>query len=247
MRVLRFRASPAPVLGWLAIAITIANGPARADVTPHPLFSDNMVLQRGLPVPVWGTADAGETVTVSIQDQQASATAADGTWKVRLAELKVGGPYTLTITGKNTVAIKNVLVGEVWVCSGQSNMAMALRGCADADSVIAASSDPMLRLFTVPRTTSDQPLRDIKAEGFPLRAGQSVWKEAGPATVGSFSGVGYFFGRDLRKALGVPIGLINSSVGGTPAEAWTAPTALKAAMLKDVYERDAQGWAAACS
>ena len=155
--------------------------------------------------------------------------------------LKAGGPYTLTIAGKNTCAINNVLVGEVWVCSGQSNMAMSLSRCADAEREIAASKDPMLRLFTVPQKTSDTPLGDMSAEGFPLRGGQGGWKEAGPVTVGSFSGVGYFFGRDLRKALDVPVGLINSSVGGTPAEAWTSREGLESdPSLKEVFARDAQ-------
>jgi sialate O-acetylesterase len=214
---------------------------ATADVRPHPLFADNMVLQRGKPVPVWGTADDGERVTVKIQEQEAQTTARDGKWMVRLKELKAGGPYTLTIAGKTTCVISNVLVGEVWVCSGQSNMAMTLSRCADAERVIAASKDPMLRLITVPQKTSDTPLGGMSTEGPPLRSGQGGWKEAGPATVGSFSGVGYFFGRDLREALGVPVGLINSSVGGTPAEAWTSREGLASdPSLKDIFTRDAE-------
>ena len=203
-------------------------GSALAEVTPHPLFSDTVVLQRGMAVPDWGTADDGERVTVKIQNQEGQATARDGKWMVRLKELKAGGPYMLTITGKTTCVIGNVLVGEVWICSGQSNMAMNLSRCADAERVMAASKDPMLRLFTVP-------------EGAPLRRGQGGWKEASPGTVGSFSGVGYFFGRDLRAALDVPVGLINSSDGGTPAEAWIRREGLESEpSLKDILARDAQ-------
>ena len=149
----------------------------------------------------------------------------------------------MTIAGKNTCVIGNVLVGEVWVCSGQSNMAMSLSRCAEAERVIAASKDPMLRLFTVPQKMSDTPLGDMSIEGFPLRSGRGGWKEAGPGTVGSFSGVGYFFGRDLRQALDVPVGLINSSVGGTPAEAWTSREGLESdPSLKDIFGAIGRPW-----
>ena len=215
-------------------------GLARADVKPHPLFADGAVLQREIAVPVWGTADDGEKVTVKIQDQAASTEAKDGKWLVRLKPLKAGGPFTLTIAGKNTIELKDVLVGEVWVCSGQSNMAMTMNRTYEADKAIAGSKDPMLRLFSVPGKVSDEPLRDFNAKGFPLQARQA-WKAAEPGSVRNFSAVGYYFGRDLRKALGVPVGLINSSVGGTPAEAWTSRQALESnPEFKSVFAADAQ-------
>jgi sialate O-acetylesterase len=123
--------------------------------------------------------------------------------------------------------IQNVFVGEVWICSGQSNMAMTLGGCDNAQEVIAKSADPMLRLFTVPREPSDTPLGDIKSQAQTSASPVEPWPAAGPTTVPGFSAVGYFFGRDLRKALNVPVGIINSSVGGTPAEAWTSMETLK--------------------
>jgi sialate O-acetylesterase len=120
-------------------------------------------------------------------------------------------------------------------------MAMSLSRCADAERVIADSKDPMFRLLTVPQKTSDTPLGDMSIEGFPMRSGQGGWKEADPGTVGRFSGVGYYFGRDLRKAIDVPVGLINSSVGGTPAEAWTSREGLESdPSLKEVFARDAK-------
>src|SRR5438067_6013603 len=150
----------------LLIAAVIALTPstaARADVKPHPLFSDHMVLQRNVPLPVWGTADPGEQVIVSIKGEvhefiQPAVTAnADGTWKVQLATLPAGGPYVLTVKGKNTVTIKDVLVGEVWVCSGQSNMEWRLDRTFECAKAIELATNPMLRLFTVQKTTADSP------------------------------------------------------------------------------------------
>jgi len=185
-----------------------------ADVKPAGLFSDNAVLQQGISVPVWGTAGDGEHVTVSFQDQTVATVAKDGKWMVRLAPLKAGGPFALTITGNNTVEIRNVLVGEVWVAGGQSNMQFTVdwSGVEAASDVKVASSDPMLRLLSVPWLSSTRPAPDVNAR----------WAEAGPDTVGGFSAVAYFFGRDLRKALGVPVGMVNASVGATFVEAWTA-------------------------
>jgi sialate O-acetylesterase len=234
-------------LAFAALAL-VPHGAAVAKVTPHPLFSDDAVLQRSKAVPVWGTADEGEKVTVTIQGQEAAATTKDGKWLVTLKPLKAGGPFTLTITGDkegSPTEFKNVLVGEVWVCSGQSNMQWTLNNTVGAKETIEASADPMLRLFSVPGRTSQTELTDIQAEAFPLKAGRNVWKEAGPNTVPSFSAVGYYFGRDLRKALDVPVGLISSSVGGTPAEAWTRRSALESEpSLKNLFEDDARAMAA---
>ena len=179
-----------------------------------------MVLQRGKEVPVWGTAADGEKIIVEIDmkaiKETKETTAKDGKWMVRLAALQAGGPYTLTIKGKNTVTLKNVLVGEVWVCSGQSNMEMSVNSSADAKRNIAESKNPMIRLFTVPKNPQPTPQTDVVGK----------WVECGPVTVGGFSAVAYFFGRDLQKTLNVPVGLIHTSWGGTAAEPWTTREAL---------------------
>jgi sialate O-acetylesterase len=136
---------------------------------------------------------------------------------VRLEPLKAGGPFPMTIAGENTLELKNILVGEVWLCSGQSNMAWPIMWSANPQQVLVNSKDPMLRLFMVPRGPSEVPLHDVR----------SRWQECGPETLPDFSAVAYFFGRDLRKALNVPVGLINSSVGGTPAKCWASAKTLK--------------------
>ncbi len=219
-------------LASLVAAILILPGPAlHAVVKPNSLFSDGVVLQRGISVPVWGTANDGERVTVEFQGQTVVTTAKDGRWLVRLKRLKAGGPFTLSITGDNSIVITNVLVGEVWVCSGQSNMAFQLSRAENAQDAIAAAGDPELRLFTVPRSAVDTPQADAPGS----------WKASTPETAASFSAVAYFFGRDLRRALQVPVGLINSSVGGTPAEAWTSRAALERdPELKGILERQAE-------
>lgn len=189
---------------------------ASADVRLPALISDNMVLQQKAEVPIWGWAEDGEVVTVQIQNQKATATAQGGKWMVRLKPLKAGGPFTLTIAGKNRIELKNVLVGEVWICGGQSNMQWQLRQTDGAEAEIARANYPQIRLITVPRLEVDKPVDDIKAE----------WKETTPETVATFSAVGYYFGRDLQKALNVPVGLINNAVGGSPAESWMQDSAL---------------------
>jgi sialate O-acetylesterase len=199
---------------WLVglVLAGLAAAPAAAAVKTHGLFSDNMVLQRQLPVPIWGTADDGETITVTFQDRKATTTAKDGKWLVRLEALKEGGPFEMTIAGKSdTLTIKNVLVGEVWVASGQSNMQWSVDASADPVGVKAAATNPQIRLYTVPRRGIDTPQSDV----------QGKWEVCSPDTVGAFSAVAYHFGVDLQKALDMPVGLISSNYGGTPAEAWT--------------------------
>jgi sialate O-acetylesterase len=199
---------------------------ASADVKPHVLFTDGAVLQRDTPVPVWGTADDGEKVTVKFQGQEVSTTAKDGKWFVKLAELKAGGPSTLTIEGKNKVEVVDVLVGEVWICSGQSNMEWTLNKAAEIATATESgkANDPMLRLYTVPKAVSDEPLDTIKRNESP---GQRAWLTSDAESAARFSAVGYFFGRDLRKALNVPVGLIHTSWGGTASEAWTSKKTLE--------------------
>jgi len=212
----------------LIVALLVVGASSRAAVKPHSLFTDNAVLQQGVPVPVWGTANDGEKVTVEFAGQKVSTTASNGQWKVTLRPLKASAdPQTMTIRGENTVEIKNILVGEVWVASGQSNMQWALHQSAEAPQAMAAANDPQLRLFSVPRVVADTPQHDVNAS----------WQVGSPQTVSNFSAVAYFFGRDLRKALGVPVGLIHTSWGGTPAEAWTARETLEAdPMLKKLIE-----------
>jgi sialate O-acetylesterase len=202
----------------LLLIIAFIAGNASADVKLPALISDGMVLQQGIDVPLWGWADEGESVTVEFQKQKVTATARDGKWVVRLKPLKAGGPFTLTISGKNKIELKDVLVGEVWICSGQSNMAWRLNQTDNAEAEIASAKYPMIRLFTVPRLEVDAPVNDVKGS----------WKECGPETVATFSAVGYYFGRDLHKARNVPIGLINNAVGGSPAESWMNAGVLKA-------------------
>ena len=209
----------------LAVLAVSTGSAASAAVKPHGLFTNNMVIQRDMPVPVWGTADDGETVTVELAGRTASATAKGGAWKIRLEPMKAGGPFTMTIRGQNAVVLRNVMVGEVWVCSGQSNMAMPLKRCANAEQDIAASANPMLRLFTVERTAVDKPL------SAPIVA--HPWVQAGPKTTPEFSGTAYYFGRDLQPALKMAVGLIHTSWGGSPAEAWTdKPTLMSDPDLK---------------
>jgi sialate O-acetylesterase len=204
-------------LGALVGLAALLGSPAGAEVKPHGLFTDGAVLQQGMKVPVWGTASDGEKVTVSFRDQKVSTTAQGGQWMAWLKPLKAGGPDTLKISGQNTVEVKNVLVGEVYICSGQSNMEFGLASAANGPEAVAASKDPMLRLNIIPKATSETPLHEVN----------SPWKESGPDTSGGFSAVGYFFGRDLRRALKVPVGLIESNWGGTVAEAWTSNPTLE--------------------
>jgi sialate O-acetylesterase len=202
---------------WLCAA-------ARADVHPHALFSDGMVLQQGVTCPVWGRAEPGEEVQVTLQADKAVAEASgkadekEGRWRVELPAQKAGGPYTLTIRGKNTVTVNDVLVGEVWVCSGQSNMEWPVRFAAEAKQTIESANHPRLRLFTVPHRIRDTPMRGVKGK----------WAECSPTTVAGFSAVAYHFGRHLQEALAVPVGLIQTAWGGTVAEAWTSREALQA-------------------
>ena len=230
-------------LASLLIGPTLAS----ADVKPHVLFTDGAVLQRDMPVPVWGTADDGEKVTVKFQGQEVGTTAQGGKWMVKLAALKASGePSTLTIEGKNKVEVADVLVGEVWICSGQSNMEWPLSKAANAEEAASKAADPMLRLYSVPRAVADEPLDTIKRNESP---GQRAWLSSDPDSAAKFSAVGYFFGRDLRKALGVPVGLIHASWGGTAAETWTSRKTLESnpalKVLLDDYQKILERYPAA--
>lgn len=211
-----------------AVTAGVAAPAARADVKLHPLFSDHMVLQRGCPVPVWGTAAAGEKVTVTGPNgATAEATAdADGKWMAKLPELKPGVGFTLTVKGANTVELTDVLVGDVWLCSGQSNMEWKLGGLGrdgQGKAVADKAANPRIRLFDVPNVTAATP-----QSTFPVAGKSGMWLECTPDTALNFSAVGYFFGRDIEKAQDVPVGLVSSDWGGTPAQAWTSVAGMAA-------------------
>lgn len=201
------------------VALVVAPSVAQARVTANGMFSDNAVLQQGIKLPIWGTADDGEKVTVSIADQKVETTAAHGKWRVELAPLKAGGPHTLVIEGPgDRIEAHNVLIGEVWIAGGQSNMQWEVRQSANAKEEIDSSANPHIRLITIARHGAGEP-KDL-VEG--------KWVECSPKTVGEFSAVAYFFGRALEKQLKVPVGLINCNLGGTTAERWMSKEALEA-------------------
>ena len=193
---------------------------ARAEVKLPAIFGSHMVLQRDLADKVWGKADAGEEVTVTIGDQSKKATADDkGKWSVTLDPLNAGGPHVLTVKGKNTVTFEDVLVGEVWICSGQSNMQWDLSQANDGDLEALAANFPKIRLISVPQIGTQEPKDDFKGK----------WELCTPATAKTFSAVGFLFGKQLYQTLDVPIGLIDDSWGGSAAEAW---------VKRDVLEKD---------
>jgi sialate O-acetylesterase len=196
-------------LTLLTVAFT-----ASADVTLPPVLGSGMVLQRDLPVPVWGWADAGEKVSVTFAGQTKTTKAGDdGKWMVKLDPLKANSKAnSLIVTGNNKISLDNVLVGEVWICSGQSNMEWALRSSMNAKEEVAAADHPQIRLFNVPGHTTS-PL--------PKEKGAGSWQVCNPKSATGFSAVGYFFGRRLQKELGVPVGLVGSNWGGTRIEPWT--------------------------
>ncbi|MFZ5829618.1 MAG: sialate O-acetylesterase [Planctomycetota bacterium] len=201
---------------------------AAADVRLPAIISDHMVVQRQMAAPIWGWADAGEEVTVALAGQSKSTTAdADGRWMVKLDPMDAGGPHTLEVRGKNALTVSDVLVGEVWLGSGQSNMAMMVRNAADAEKEMAAAELPQMRQFKVEGNPQDKPQDDLRG----------AWAVCSPETVGTFSATAFFFGRELHKELGVPVGLINSSVGGTPIESWIdADTQRNSAALKPFFD-----------
>lgn len=200
------------LLSYLTFLATMS----QADVRLPAIFSDHMVLQRDTTVPVWGWADPGEKVTVNIGTETKTATAGqDGKWLVKLNNLKAEGALTLTVKGKNSLTVKDVLVGDVWLGSGQSNMAMTVNRAKDYEQEKVAANFPKLRMFTVARNPQPKAQADC----------QGKWEICSPDTVGAFSATAYFFGREVHQKLGVPVGLINSSYGGTSVEAWTSMAA----------------------
>jgi sialate O-acetylesterase len=182
-------------------------------------FNDNMVLQRDRTIPVWGWADPKEKVTVLLDHQTKTTTAdKDGRWKVSLDPQTAGGPYDLTIRGKDTLVLHNVLIGDVWICSGQSNMEWKVKSVRHSEDELKMADYPQIRHFEVPKGVASTPKDDI---------GGGKWEACTPATVGGFTAVGYFFARDLYNELHVPIGLLHTSWGGTHVETWTSREAFE--------------------
>ena len=190
----------------------------QADVKLSGLYSDNAVIQRNAPVKVWGWADPLEKVTVNFVNKSLSTEAdAEGNWSVTFPAQKAGGPHSMTVRGKNALTRTNLMFGEVWVCSGQSNMQWSVRQSVDGDLEVALAKDKDLRIVTVGNIGSQTPQKDIDGK----------WSVATGEELSNFSAVGYYFGRELRRALGVPVGLIDNAWGGSACEAWVPRDVLK--------------------
>ncbi len=205
-------------------------GAASADVSLPHIFGDHMVLQRQKPVVVWGRADAGEKVAVQLGQAIASTDAnTDGAWKVRLPALEVSAkPLTMIVKGANTITVKDILVGEVWLCSGQSNMEWSLGGAETGPQEIPKANFPAFRLFKINARPSPYPVRDVDAD----------WRVCQPNNVSDFSAVGYFFGKYLHRKLDVPIGMVEAAWGGTRIEPWTPREGFAAQKsLSDIVKR----------
>jgi len=211
-------------LFFLACSLTCWADPALST-----LFSDHMVLQHGREIHVWGKADASEKIAVSLAGRDATAMADDhGSWSVRLPSLSAGGPFTLVITGKKKIVIKDVMIGEVWIASGQSNMTFSLDGSQGAASEVPKANYPQIRLFTVPKKIALSPQENTPP---------AHWQVCTPETARSFSAVAYYFGRDIHRKLNVPVGIIESAWPGTAIEEWIAPNVLRAdAELKPLVD-----------
>ena len=216
---------------FLLLLTGLAASTAIAELKLPSIVADHMVLQQSRPVPIWGWAKPGEEVTVAIAGQTAKGKADDkGRWQVEIGPLEAGGPLELVISDNagDKKTITDVLVGEVWICSGQSNMNMRVNGCNNAKTEIKNAKYPKIRAFEVQKSVADTPRE--KCEG--------RWKICSPATAGNFMAAAYYFGRDLRKELDVPIGLVQTAWGGTPAETWTSRKALESdPFLKPLLDR----------
>ncbi|MDR9366595.1 MAG: sialate O-acetylesterase [Balneolaceae bacterium] len=198
--------------------------PSNAQTKLANIFTDHMVLQRGTTVNIWGTDEAGQSIQLSASWEEESATVSDenGEWNLKLNTPKAGGPFTITVTGSETIQLEDILIGEVWFCSGQSNMEMPIKGYINQpvfgsnEAKLNAGND-QIRLFHVPHKASVEPMTDIDGE----------WLVGSPDTIGDFSATAYFFAKKLQQALNVPIGLVHASWGGSSAEAWTDAATLR--------------------
>ncbi len=217
---------------WLAVLLCVMSTVTKAAIRLPSIISSNMVLQQQAAVKFWGWGDATEKVRITTSwNGKTDSTKVDenGKWKLSVQTPAAGGPYTITIKGNNTIVLQNVLIGEVWVCSGQSNMDMNYNwGLPQMKQDFPTANNPNIRLFTTPHTTAQTPQDDSKGD----------WILCDSNTVKSFSAAGYYFGRKLNSALNVPIGLINVSWGGTPAEVWTPEEEVNSnPVLKDAAQK----------
>lgn len=214
-----FRIRRLSKIGLLGFTAILSTGALWAEVRLPSVFSDGMVLQRDREIPVWGWDTPGQKIEVRLNGQSAEGiTLDDGRWQVRLKPEPAGGPHELTVGGSTETVVHDVLIGEVWVCSGQSNMEWKVHSVVNSEDEIASANWPEIRMFTVAKKVSDVPLDDVVGD----------WQKAISDNVGGFSAVGYFFGREVHRALKVPVGLIHTSWGGTPAEAWMSRRWLEA-------------------
>ena len=234
MRSLIYFLTLSPLYAIVLVLASVFALPTFADIRLPKIFGDHMVLQRGSPLPIWGWAEPGEQVIVEFLGQIDSTSAnAQGEWKVELPPAQAGGPHVLTVTGTNSIELQNVLVGEVWLCSGQSNMEMGISLCLNPEAEIAAANHPQIRLFQIPKKLSTEPQTDIEAD----------WHLCTPETIakggwGGFSAAAYYFGRHLQRELDVPIGLIQAAWGGTRIEPWIPPTGFAVVpAVHDIYEQ----------
>ncbi len=214
---------------FLAVVAVFWSAPILAEVRLPSILGDHMVVQRDRPVSLWGWDDAGAGVTVTLGQASATATAdADGRWMVQLPAMAAGGPHTITIEGTSTVTLKDVLVGEVWLCSGQSNMEWTVLRSANPAEEVAAANHPLIRHIKIGRAPTETTQDDAPAGG---------WQVCSPETAGNFTAVGYYFARHLNGELQVPIGLIGSNWGGTRIEPWTPPVGFQnVPALKEIAE-----------
>ena len=208
-------------LAILGVASVLGSAlPCAGDVALPSLISDNMVLQQRAKVDVWGKADPGESVTVQLGPEQGQVTAGkDGSWGVKLGGIKSGGPYDMTISGKNSITIHNVAVGEVWVAAGESNMEYKLIAAHNGPAELADASLPMVRVFVLKHHAAEKPETDCDGS----------WVVCNPDTARNFSAVGFFFGKELNRGMHLPVGIIQSAWGPSPAQAWTPRAVLEKA------------------
>jgi sialate O-acetylesterase len=217
----------APLVIFFTTLLTIET--ARGDVRLPAIFGDHMVLQQNQPIRIWGWAAPQEVVTVTMKDSKGIATAdASGRWETKLAPMPASSdPTMITVQGTNKLEIKDVLVGEVWLCSGQSNMEWSVAASSNPQDEIAAANFPLIRHVKVPLTASPSPLEDF----------QAAWQVCSPETAAGFTACGYFMARHLHRELNVPIGLVNASWGGTRIEPWTPPVGFqKVDALQGIYQ-----------
>ena len=231
----RWNAFLAATIGCLMWLVFPASS-VRGDVRLAPLFTSDMVLQRGRPIRIWGTAEPGEDVRVAIADKTDTARANDrGDWLVELPVIDAGESLSLRVEGKNTVVLENVIIGDVWLCSGQSNMAWPLHAC-NAKPDIAAATFPRIRRIKIKNVTAPEPVADVTAD--------TPWQVCTPETAGGFTGLGFYFAREISTQTGVPIGILDCAWNGTRIERWIGRNAAAAVpeLARDLATRGGAGW-----